>query len=174
METAAAQTEAPARKLSLMELTAEYERIMAEVDEAEGEVTPEIAARLDAFNVDYPTKVAAYALLIVTRSSSEKATDHVTKTFTARRDRLRRSVAALKKALHESLEATGQKRVVAPTATVWIQANGQAALEITGEVPKEYTRTVVEPDEALIREKLQAGEKLAFARLVRGSHVRIG
>jgi hypothetical protein len=170
----AAQTEAAPRKLSLMELNDEHERIMAEVDAAEGEVTPEIAARLDAFNVDYPTKVAAYGLLIVTRSSSEKATDHVAKTFAARRDRLRRSVAALKKLLHESLEATGHKRVVTPTATVWIQANGQAALEITGEVPKEYTRTIVEPDLERIREKLEAGEELAFAKLVRGSHVRVG
>lgn len=172
---AQAHEAAPPRKLSLMELNAEHERIMAEVDEAEGEVTPEIAARLDAFNVDYPTKVAAYALLITLRSSSEKATDHVVKTFTARRDRLRRGVAALKKALHESLEATGQRRVVAPTATVWIQPNGgQAALEITGEVPPEYTRTVVETDVERIRERLEAGEKLAFAKLVRGTHLRIG
>lgn len=96
------------------------------------------------------------------------------KTYTERRDRMRRSVAALKKALHESLEATGRGKVETPTATVWIQANGQAALEITGEVPKEYTRTVIEPDLERIREKLEAGVELAFAKLVRGSHVRVG
>lgn len=172
METAA-QTEP--RKLSLMELNAEWQRIMDEADEAHGEVTPEIAARMLAFDADYETKIAAYALLIVTRSSNEKATDHVVKTYTERRDRMRRSVAALKKALHESLEATGRRKVETPTATVWLQPNGgQPALEITGEVPKEYTRTVVENDLERIRKDLEAGVELAFAKLVRGSHVRVG
>lgn len=171
----AAQTEAAPRKLSLMELNHEWQRIMDEADDADGEVTPEIAARMLAFDADYETKIEAYALLIVTRASRVKATDHVVKTYAARRDREQRGLNTLKKALHESLEATGRKKVVTRTATVWLQPNGgQPALEITGEVPKEYTRTVIEPDLERIREKLEAGEELAFAKLVRGSHVRVG
>lgn len=170
---AAAPETAPERRLSLMELVAEYERIFAEIDEAEGEVTEEVGARMDAFNADFETKVEAYALVITLRASRVKATDHVVKTYTDRRDRQQRGVDALKKRLYDSMKTTGKKKIETPTATIAIQANGQAALVIEGPVPAEYLKPG-EPDNAKIREAIAATpSEVSFAKLVRGEHVRI-
>lgn len=173
MQAATTAPEAP-RKLSLAELNEQWQRIMAEADDGDGEVTPELAARLDAFESDYETKCEAYAHLITLRAAKVKATEHVVKVYSERLGRDQRSVDALKSRLYDSLKATGRTKVETPTATVAIQANGgQPALVITGEVPAEYTRTTVEPDNAKIREALAGKKPLDFAKLERGEHLRI-
>lgn len=163
---------APPRKLSLMELVAEYERIFAEVDAAEGEVTDEVGARLDAFNADFETKCEAYALIITLRESRAKASKHVGKTYNDRGDREQRGADVLTKRLYDSMIATGRKKVETPTATLAIQKNGgNASLVFTGPVPGEYLKPG-EPDNTKIRTKLAEGP-LDFAKLERGEHLRI-
>lgn len=170
----AATTEAAPRKLSLMELVAEYEKIFAEVDEAEGEVTESVGARLDAFNADFAVKCEAYALVITLRESTAEASKRVADTYSDRANRQQRSADALRQRLHDSLIATGRKKVETPTATIAIQANGgPASLVLTGPVPAEYTRTITEPDKAKIREALAEKKALNFAKLERGEHLRI-
>ena len=51
--------------------------------------------------------------------------------------------------------------------------NSQASLVLTGDVPLEYTRQIIEPDTALIREVLEGEVSLPFAHLERGVHLRI-
>ena len=55
-----------------------------------------------------------------------------------------------------------------------VKNGGKQALTIDGEVPEEYTKTIIENDTDKIRQALDEGKKLAFAHLEpRGESLRI-
>ena len=61
---------------------------------------------------------------------------------------------------------TGKTNFKTQLHTFRIQKNaGKRALTIDGEVPKEYTKTIVENDTDKIRQALESGKKLSFAHL---------
>ena len=55
-----------------------------------------------------------------------------------------------------------------------VKNGGKQALTIDGEVPKEYTKTIIENDTDKIRQALEEGKNLPFAHLEpRGESLRI-
>lgn len=87
-----------------------------------------------------------------------------------RRKRMEAREQAADKALLLILEATGEKKVVRPLATV-SRRLGALSVEITDEaaVPSQLCKTVVTPDKVAIKAQLQAGEIVPGAALVRGA-----
>ena len=81
----------------------------------------------------------------------------------------------LKNYLAEIMKNTGKTNFKTQLHTFRIQKNGgKRALTIDGEVPAEYTKTVIENDTDKIRQALENGEKLPFAHLeAQGESLRI-
>lgn len=64
------------------------------------------------------------------------------------------------------MKQTGKTKFTTDLFTFRIQKNGgKRALTIDGEVPKEYTKTIVENDTDKIRQALESGKELSFAHL---------
>lgn len=84
-------------------------------------------------------------------------------------------VNSLKQILFNIMKATGKTKFATNLFTFNIAKNGgKQALTIDGEVPKEYTKTIVENDNDKIRQALENGENLPFAHLEpRGESLRI-
>lgn len=81
----------------------------------------------------------------------------------------------LKNYLAEVMKNTGKTNFKTALHTFRIQKNGgKRALTIDGEVPTEYTKTVIENDTDKIRQALEQGKKLSFAHLeAQGESLRI-
>lgn len=72
----------------------------------------------------------------------------------------------LKQNLLNVMKQTGKTNFATNLFTFRIQKNGgKRALTIDGDVPKEYTKTIVENDTDKIRQALESGEELSFAHL---------
>lgn len=72
----------------------------------------------------------------------------------------------LKKNLMEVMKDTGKTNFKTQLHTFRIQKNGgKRALTIDGDVPQEYTKTVIENDTDKIRQALEEGKELSFAHL---------
>ena len=81
---------------------------------------------------------------------------------------IEKNVDKMKKMLMYSLITTGRKEIKTDLHTIRVKkAGGKQAMEITGDVPKEYEKTTitVEPDKDKIRKELETGKKLEFAHL---------
>ena len=64
------------------------------------------------------------------------------------------------------MKTTGKTNFTTDLFTFKIQKNGgQRALTIDGDVPAEYTKTIVENDTDKIRQALKEGKELDFAHL---------
>lgn len=87
-----------------------------------------------------------------------------------RRKRFEARDAATKKAMLALLDATGEKKIERPCATV-SRRSGSLSVAITDEtaVPSQLCKTVTTPDKAAIRAQIEAGEIVPGAELVRGA-----
>lgn len=75
-------------------------------------------------------------------------------------------IKSLKQNLFNAMKQTGKTKFTTDLFTFNIAKNGgKQALAIDGEVPKEYTKTIVENDTDKIRQALENGENLPFAHL---------
>jgi hypothetical protein len=168
----ATATEAPARKLSLLEIVEGILAVFDEIDAVDGEVTEETGAKLDALSLSLEQKGEGYAAVIRMAREQAAASRAFAKRYTERAARKERQADALETRLFEAMKATGRKKIETATVTLAIQANGgQASLVLTGSVPAEYLKPG-EPDNAKIRARLAEGP-LDFAKLERGEGLRI-
>lgn len=73
------------------------------------------------------------------------------------------------------MKITGKTKFTTDLFSFNVAKNGgKQALTITGEVPKQYTKAIIENDTEKIRQALENGEKLDFAHLEeRGESLRI-
>lgn len=89
----------------------------------------------------------------------------------ARRDRLEARAKAKKRTLLTLLDASGQKKMERPRATISRRA-GSVSVRIVSEadIPSQLTttKTVITPDKAAIKKQIEAGETVPGAELVRG------
>jgi hypothetical protein len=77
---------------------------------------------------------------------------------------------AMDAALLSILDATGEKKVERPRATVF-RRSGSLSVNITDEasIPSQLCKITTTPDKAAIKAQLQAGEAVPGAELARGS-----
>jgi hypothetical protein len=87
-----------------------------------------------------------------------------------RASRIAARASAIDKALFTLLDATGQKKLERPAATV-SRRQGSLSVQITNEVdvPTQLCKTTVTPDKAAIKKQIEAGEIVPGAELVRGA-----
>lgn len=172
-----APSPAPFPALKLYELPAAFAKISDEIDDAGGELTDEIATRLAALEGNLEAKVEACCKIIQMRLRTAEA-----RKLEARRlsDLAAVDVATadrLKQYVLMSLDAIGVDRIETQSFKVGIQMNGQASITWTkplAELPAEYIRTIIEPDNSKAREDLKAGKELPEGFDVsRGRHLRI-
>ena len=90
--------------------------------------------------------------------------------LTARRDRYDARKDAFRRQLLSLLDATGEKKMERPRATISRRA-GMPSVQITDEsaIPSQLCKTTVAPDKAAIKAQLLAGETVPGAQIVMGA-----
>ena len=90
--------------------------------------------------------------------------------LTARRDRYDARKDAFRRQLLSLLDATGEKKMERPRATINRRA-GLPSVQITDEsaIPSQLCKTTVAPDKAAIKAQLLAGETVPGAQIVMGA-----
>lgn len=79
---------------------------------------------------------------------------------------LENKVKMLKQNLFNAMKQTGKTKFATDLFSFNIAKNGgKQALTINGDVPEEYTKTIIENDTDKIRADLEAGKELPFAHL---------
>ena len=159
---------------SLYELTGSYLAVQnmlcdEDVDEQM------ILDTLESIEGELEDKADNYAKIIRELDSIVKARKEEAKRLTDSAKVVDNRIKVLKNNLYNSMKATGKTKFATDLFSFSIVKNGgKQALTIDGDVPAEYTKTVVENDTDKIRQALEEGTELSFARLEpRGESLRI-
>lgn len=154
-------------------------------EEHDGEISPEIAATLDAWFGDisgqFNDKLDNYATLIricTLRAAARKEE----KERLEKRVRVDENmIGKLKERLKMIFEARKLPKVETRRYKIWVQKNGgkqpldlSAITDVSKQLPLKYQVVRVEANTDALRESLEAGEVVEGVKLLeRGTHVRI-
>lgn len=159
---------------NLYQLTNNYETLLnmlydEDIDEQA------IIDTLEGIEGEIEDKADGYAKIIKELESKQNARKEEAKRLTESAKVFENRIKTLKSNLFNAMKATGKEKFSTDLFTFNIAKNGgKQSLTIDGEVPTEYTKTIVENDTDKIRQALEAGQQLPFAHLEpRGESLRI-
>ncbi len=130
---------------------------------------------LESIEGEIEEKADNYAKIIKELEAKQKARKEEAKRLTDGAKVFENRVKALKNNLFNAMKETGKTKFATNLFSFNIAKNGgKQALTIDGDVPEEYTKTIIENDTDKIRQALENGENLPFAHLEpRGESLRI-
>jgi hypothetical protein len=160
----------------LYELPAAFRELDDAIEEAEGELTEDLMARLDNLEANLADKVDALAALVRERDGKARFFADESADL-ARKARVQRHAAdRLRDYLRRHLEALGLDGVQGARFTVAVQDNGTPSIRWSGppdRLPDEFARVERSLDPAAARAALQDGRLPEGFDVVRGRHLRI-
>jgi hypothetical protein len=132
---------------------------------------------LEGVQGEYEIKLEAYCKVIKNLEADMDALKAEAKRLTDKRKTLENNVERLKKAMFDSMKATGTDKIKGALFTVAIQRNGGKLPVIvdvdTSELPDELVKVVESPDLEAIGKLLEAGECKYAHYGERGESLRI-
>lgn len=121
---------------------------------------------LESIEGDIEDKADNYAYIIAEIKNDVNACKTEKTRLEKRQKVLENRENRLKNYLADVMRNTGKTNFKTQLHTFRIQKNGgKRALTIDGEVPKDYTKIVIENDTDKIRQALESGKELSFAHL---------
>ncbi len=159
---------------NLYQLTNNYETVLnmlydEEIDEQM------ILDTLEAIEGEIEDKADGYAKIIKELEAKQNARKEEAKRLTDSAKIFENRVKVLKQNLFNTMKSTGKTKFATDLFSFNIAKNGgKQTLTIDGDVPEEYTKTIIENDTDKIKQALENGENLPFAHLEpRGESLRI-
>lgn len=130
---------------------------------------------LEGLKGNLEIKAADYVAVINQLTMEANEAQKVADLFTEKKEVRLRNIRRMKDALINAMDAYGVDTLKAGDYTLKIGNNGGVQpMKITGDVPDNFTKVIVEPDSKKIRDALAEGQELGFARLEeRGRHLCI-
>lgn len=159
---------------NLYKLTNDYETVLNMLYDEDADEQM-ILDTLEAIEGEIEDKADNYAKIIKELEAKQNARKEEAKRLTDSAKLFENRVKALKSNLFNSMKTIGKTKFATNLFSFNIAKNGgKQTLTIDGEVPEEYTKTVIENDTDKIRADLEAGKELTFAHLeARGESLRI-
>ena len=152
-----------AERASLFSLTGEWLALLSALEEAAGEMTPEIQAEWDRLTAAFENKVDGYGYVLRTLEAGvaahrERAEYHQ-KAAQVRTNMVKR----LKQTLTTVLQALGTRKLEGQDFTAFLKVSKH--VEVTDQylLPKEYLRVTVEPDRQAIAKAYGEGKTVPGA-----------
>lgn len=166
---------------TLMELSQDMELLDAMLDSSGGEITPEIEQALDTWASDldsqFDNKIDGYAALITELAERAKVREEQGARMRAKAAAGENAARHLRNRLKMVFESRGIKKVETQRFTVSVVSNGGKLAMTLDEaaLPNTYLmQPPPVPDTARIRQELESGVMLEFARLEpRGTRLSI-
>lgn len=160
---------------TLYQLTAEYEALLSLGDSDDPEDQRAFMDTLEGLTGEIEVKADSYAVVL----AELKAQREKVKAEKERLGRIEKVIEnnerRMKERIHDAMVAIGKDKIKTDLHTFAIQKNGGLQpLVVTGDVPDNFTKVIIEPDNEKIRKALADGQALDFAHLAeRGTHLEI-
>lgn len=162
--------------MKLYEINAAIADILHAVAEAEGEITLDQEAALDALTMSLEAKAENIALWIRETLAKADAVKAEEARLRARRTALENAAERAKQYLHDTMRMTGRERIDAELATITVTNNSRPTVDVDPDVtlPEWATRVTVSPDKAaLLKAHLDGAPVPAGVTISTGTHLRI-
>lgn len=162
--------------LTLWALSDEYQQVADRLIDAGGELTPDLAAELDAIQGAFREKAESVALYLRNLQASAEAAASEARRLTELAAVRSRAADGLKRYLLVHMERTGETKIETDRIRLRVQQNSRPSIHWTAEpelIPDPYRKTVYALDGEKVYQAWKAGTPLPGFTVERGSHLRI-
>jgi hypothetical protein len=160
---------------SLFNISQEYKEIMLEIEMAEGEITPEIAERLDAVSSSIEVKAQNYSFIMKAYETNNTIIDAEMERLKILKARNARNVDSLKQRLKGAMEDMGVQKITTPLISVSFKKSESVEVEDENLVPIEYKVKKEEwrVDKAKIKDAIKSGAVVLGASISVNNNLQI-
>ena len=160
-------------KTTLYEIKQEYLELINQVEELEGELTPEIEIKLNINQNELQNKAIAYHSVILSKDSFNMQIDNEIKRLQALKKRNNSLVDNLKNRLVGAIQMFGEFTV--GTNTFGLRKSERVEVEDVNQLPKEYKTIKVteQANKTEIKKALKLGKQIENAYLVEQFNLKI-
>ena len=166
---------------SLYEISKDIQLVLLKLDDAGGELTPELEAEIDALGMDFDSKVDNVLRWHASQALQASAIDIEVKRLTALRNGYKKSAESAKDYVFRMMQATKIPKVLGRLFTCWVQKNSSGSAKLLdnadgtpGKIPKAYRKVTITFDSEKAYADYRAGAKLPPGiQVIEGSHLRI-
>mgnify|MGYP001826291704 FL=1 len=160
-------------KTTLYEIKNEYLELINQVEELEGEITPEIEEKLTINQNELQNKAIAYHSVILSKDAFNMQIDNEIKRLQALKKRNNSLIDNLKERLVGAIQMFGEFTV--GTNTFGLRKSERVEVEDVNQLPKEYKTIKVteQANKAEIKKALKLGKKIENAYIVENINLKI-
>jgi Siphovirus Gp157 len=126
---------------------------------------------MTSFETEAEEEILELARSYILQEAQEKIMREEEKRLAARRRISEKINEAKAELIKKYMQRIQKDKIKSPLVDLVIRSS--KAVEITGEVPVEFHRIKFEPDLKTIKEKIEAGEKIGFAKIVERKNLNI-
>jgi len=160
-------------KKSLYHIEAEYLTILNQVDELDGELTPELEEQLIINERELQSKSIAYLEFVSSRETLNKRIDDEIKRLQALKKSNANLISRLKERLLDAVKLYGNFEV--GLTTFGTRKSSSVQVEDVNSLPKEYkvVKVTEQADKKAIKEALKNGETIEGCEIVENLNLKI-
>jgi len=160
-------------KKSIYEISNDYLTLMNEIEQAEGEITPEMEAQLKINEGELQSKSIAYLAVIKEREAFVTQIDEEIKRLTALKKRNNSLVDRLKENILNAVNLFGT--IETQFNKFSIRKSESVEVLDVNELPKEYkvVKVTEQADKKAIKEALKSGKQIVGCSILTNSNLKI-
>jgi len=160
---------------TMYKLTTEFQALLMLGDSDDPEEQKAFMDTLEGLVGEIEIKADSYAVVIAELKAQQDKISTEIKRLSGIEKAISDNIDRMKERIKDAMIAMDKTEIKTDLHTFKIQNNGGVQpMVITGDVPDNFKKVVLENDNDKIRDALKAGENLPFAHLVeRGTHLRI-
>jgi chromosome segregation ATPase len=155
---------------NLYEISQDYAAIIAAVEEAEGELTPELEEALAANGEDFAAKIENYLKAIRNFEADAAACKEEAARFKAKEERAKKTAERLKESVMAAMQQRGIQKQDFGNLTASVRKTERVVVDddLIATLPDDFKRvkTTIEPDKTALKTALKAGATIEGAQLV--------
>lgn len=156
--------------MNLYEISQDYAAIIAAVEEAEGELTPELEAAMAANGEDFAAKIENYLKAIRNYEADAAACKEEAARFKAKEERAKKTADRLKESVLAAMQQRGIQKQDFGNLTAAVRKTERVVVDddLIASLPDDFKRvkTTIEPDKTALKTALKAGVTIEGAQLV--------
>ena len=158
-------------KNTLYDIKHEYMELINQVEEMEGEITPEIEIKLNINQNELQNKAIAYHSVILSKDAFNMQIDNEIKRLQALKKRNNSLIDNLKDRLIGAIQMFGEFTV--GTNTFALRRSERVEVEDVNFLPKEYIKITEQADKIAIKKDLKLGKQIDSCYIVEQFNLKI-
>ena len=160
---------------TLYDINENYAAIIAAVEEAEGELTPELEEQLAANGEDFREKIENYLMAVRNYAADVEAFKAEAVAFSAKAKRAAATVDRLKQTVTAAMQLRGMDKERFGNFTASLRRSERVTVDddLIQQLPDKFKRVKYEADKTALKEALKAGEEVEGAQLTTNYSLQI-